>query len=45
MSTLSIAKRKSLKDKHLAQEAEWKAAQLEKVDEKAEEEKLKANKN
>ena len=33
MSTLSEAKKKSLKDKHLAQEVEAKASALEKKDE------------
>lgn len=44
MST-SKSKMKSLKDKHLAEEAELEASRLEKVDQKAKEDALKDKKN
>lgn len=44
MSTLEDARMPTLRDKHLAQEAEAKAAALEKVDEVEEKKTLKAKK-
>lgn len=45
MSTLSRAKQKTLKDKHLLQEAEAKARRLERKDEVEKEKILKENKS